>query len=35
MVTINMAMYTIIILTVIFCKINFVEIDIDEMLVGW
>ena len=33
MVTINMAMYTIIIVTVIFGKINFVEID--EMLVGW
>ena len=33
MVTINMAMYTIIIVTVTFGKINFVEID--EMLVGW
>ena len=33
MVTINIAMYTIIIVTVIFGEINFVEID--EMLVGW
>ena len=33
MVTINMAMYTIIIMKVNFGKINFVEID--EMLVGW